>query len=88
MSLIISNAFFDLDLTKRLATHWFFKKFEVTYFEGTDGFLSSRSRLWCPFFEAPVRFARFGVHIGARTPPAEAGLAPDIHWGEPPLLWP
>ena len=56
------------------ATHWFFKKVEVPYSEGTDGFLSSRSRFRCPSFEPLLRFARFGVHVGARAPLAEAGL--------------
>ena len=40
------------------------------------------------FFEALLRFARFEVHVGARAPPAEAGLAPDIHLGALPLLRP
>ena len=50
-------------------THWFSEKYEVPYSEGTDGFLSSRSRLRCLFFEPLWRWARFGVHVGARPPP-------------------
>ena len=50
-------------------THWFFEKFKRPHSEGADGFLSSRSRLRCLFFEPLWRFARFGVHVGARAPP-------------------
>ena len=43
----------------------------MPYSEGTDGFLSSRSRFRCLFVEALLRFARFGVHVGARPPLTE-----------------
>ena len=55
-------------------THWFFEQVEVPYSDGTDGFLLSRSTLGYLFFEALLRFARFGVHVGARAPPAGGDL--------------
>ena len=56
-------------------THWFSEKYDVPYFEGTDGFLSSRSRLRCLFFVPLLPFARFGVHVGAQAPPAGGDLS-------------
>ena len=46
----------------------------MPYFEGTCGFLSSRSRLRCLFFEALLRFARFGVHVVHDPPPPRVDL--------------
>ena len=57
-------------------THWFFEKFEVPYSEGTDGFLSSRSRLWCPFLKPRCVLPDLGcTSVHDPHPPAGGDLS-------------